>query len=38
PGWRYKLIVWMLRLTPDALIRRWSIQTAQRYKRPKSTG
>lgn len=35
PGWRYKLIVRMLRLTPDALIRRWSIRTAQRYKQPK---
>jgi hypothetical protein len=38
PGWRYKLIVWMLRLTPDALIRRWSIRTAQRYRRPSNTG
>jgi len=35
PGWRYKLIVWMLRLVPATLIRRGSIRTAQRFKRPK---
>jgi short-subunit dehydrogenase len=35
PGWRYKLLVRVLRLVPDALIRRGSIRTAQRYKRPK---
>ena len=37
PGWRYKLIVWMLRLVPAALIRRGSIRTAQRFKQPKKT-
>jgi short-subunit dehydrogenase len=35
PGWRYKLLVWMLRLLPGGLIRWGSIRTAQRYKRPK---
>ena len=38
PGWRYKLIVWMLRLVPSAWIRSGSIRTAQRYKQPKRTG
>jgi uncharacterized protein len=37
PGWRYKLIVWMLRLLPGGLIRWGSIRTAQRYKQPKKT-
>jgi uncharacterized protein len=37
PGWRYKLLVWMLRLLPGALIRWGSIRTAQRFKQPKST-
>jgi short-subunit dehydrogenase len=36
PGWRYRVIVWMLRLVPAALIRRGSIRTAQRFKQPKS--
>ena len=36
PGWRYKLLVWMLRLLPGGLIRWGSIRTAQRYKRPKA--
>jgi short-subunit dehydrogenase len=36
PGWRYKLIVWMLRLVPDSLIRRGSIRAARRFKQPKS--
>ena len=35
PGWRYKLLVWMLRLLPGGLIRWGSIRIAQRYKRPK---
>jgi len=35
PGWRYKLIVRLLKLIPDTLIRRGSIRTAQRYKKPK---
>jgi hypothetical protein len=35
PGWRYKLLVWMLRLLPGGLIRWGSIRAAQRYKRPK---
>lgn len=37
PGWRYKLLVWILRIVPNALIRRGSIRAAQRYKRPKSS-
>ena len=35
PGWRYKLLVWMLRLLPGGLIRWGSIRAAQRYRRPK---
>jgi len=38
PGWRYKLLVGMLRLLPGGLIRRGSIRTAQRYKQPKGAG
>jgi len=38
PGWRYKLLVWMLRLLPGGLIRWGSIRAAQRYKQPKKTG
>jgi short-subunit dehydrogenase len=37
PGWRYKLLVWMLRLLPGGLIRWGSIRAAQRYKRPKNS-
>jgi short-subunit dehydrogenase len=37
PGWRYKLLVWILRVMPDAVIRWGSIRAAQRYKRPKSS-
>jgi len=37
PGWRYKLLVWMLRLLPGSLIRWGSIRMAQRYKQPKKT-
>jgi short-subunit dehydrogenase len=36
PGWRYKLLVWALKILPDALIRLGSIRTAQRYKQPKT--
>ena len=36
PGWRYKLLVWMLRLLPGGLIRWGSIRAAQRYKQPKT--
>jgi uncharacterized protein len=35
PGWRYKLLVWTLRLLPAAMIRWGSIRTAQRFKQPK---
>lgn len=35
PGWRYKLLVWILRVLPGALIRWGSIRTAQRFKQPK---
>ena len=34
-GWRYKLLVWMLRFLPGGLIRWGSVRAAQRYKRPK---
>jgi short-subunit dehydrogenase len=37
PGWRYKLLVWMLRLLPGSLIRRGSVRTSQRYKQSKKT-
>src|SRR6185295_7225345 len=36
PGWRYKLLVWALKILPDALIRLGSIRTARRYKQPKN--
>jgi short-subunit dehydrogenase len=35
PGWRYKLLVGMLKIVPDALIRRVSIRVARSYKQPK---
>jgi len=35
PGWRYKLLVWIIRLLPESLIRWGSIRTAQRFKQPK---
>ena len=35
PGWRYKLLVWIMRLVPSGLVRWGSIRAAQRYKRPK---
>jgi short-subunit dehydrogenase len=37
PGWRYKLLVWMMRLVPSGLMRWGSIRAAQRYKQPKPT-
>jgi short-subunit dehydrogenase len=37
PGWRYKLLVWMMRLVPSKLMRWGSIRAAQRYKQPKKT-
>jgi len=36
PGWRYKVLVWMLRLLPGGLTRWGSIQTARRVKQPKT--
>lgn len=36
PGWRYKLIVSVLRVVPAALIRHGSIRAAQRFKKPNS--
>jgi uncharacterized protein len=36
PGWRYKLLVGLLKTLPDSWIRKGSIRAAQRYKRPKS--
>jgi uncharacterized protein len=38
PGWRYKLIVGMLRLVPESLIWHGSIWAAQHYRQPKKTG
>jgi len=35
PGWRYKLLVWALKILPDVIVRRASIRTAQRYRQPK---
>ena len=37
PGWRYKLLVWILRLLPASLIRWGSVRTAQRFKQPKKS-
>jgi len=37
PGWRYKLLVWVMRLVPSSLMRWGSIRAAQRYKQPKKT-
>jgi uncharacterized protein len=36
PNWRYKAMVRIMKLTPDAWIRRASIAMARRYKRPKA--
>ena len=36
PGWRYKLIVGMLKLIPEALIWHGSIWAAQRYRQPRN--
>jgi short-subunit dehydrogenase len=38
PGWRYKLLVWVMKLVPSGLMRSTSIRAAQRYKHPKKTG
>jgi uncharacterized protein len=38
PGWRYKLLVGVMRLVPSGLMRWGSIRAAQRYKQPKKTG
>jgi len=35
PGWRYRLLVWIMRLVPSGLMRWGSIWAAQRYKQPK---
>ena len=37
PGWRYKLLVWIMKLVPSGLMRWGSIRAAQRYKQPKKT-
>jgi uncharacterized protein len=37
PGWRYKLLVWIMKLVPSRLMRWGSIRAAQRYKQPKRT-
>jgi short-subunit dehydrogenase len=35
PGWRYKLLVWIMKLVPSGLMRSASIRAARRYKQPK---
>ena len=35
PGWRYKLLVWIMKLVPGGLLRWGSIRAAQRFKQPK---
>jgi short-subunit dehydrogenase len=35
PGWRYKLLVWIMKLVPSGLMRWGSIRATQRYKQPK---
>ena len=37
PGWRYKLLVWIMKLLPGGLMRSASIRAAQRYKQPKNS-
>jgi short-subunit dehydrogenase len=37
PGWRYKLLVGIMKLVPSGLMRWGSIRAAQRYRRPKKT-
>jgi short-subunit dehydrogenase len=34
PGWRYKLLVWIMKLVPGGLLRWGSIRAAQRFKQP----
>ncbi|HEV8412894.1 MAG TPA: SDR family oxidoreductase [Bryobacteraceae bacterium] len=36
PGWRYKLLVWIMKLVPSGLMRWGSIWAAQRYRQPKN--
>ena len=35
PGWRYKLLVWIMKLLPGGLIRRGRSGPRKRYKQPK---
>ena len=37
PGWRYKLLVRIMKLLPSGLMRSTSIRAAQRYKQPNKT-
>lgn len=37
PGWRYKLLVWIMKVIPSGLMRSTSIWAAQRYKQPKNS-
>ncbi len=37
PGWRYKLLVWVMKMVPSGLMRWASIRAVQRYKQPKRT-
>jgi short-subunit dehydrogenase len=37
PGWRYKLLVWIMKLVPSGLMRWGSIRAAQRYRQPKNS-
>jgi short-subunit dehydrogenase len=36
PGWRYKLLVRLLKILPGPLLRRASVRASRRYKRPKA--
>ena len=38
PGWRYKLLVRIMKVLPSGLMRSASIRAARRYKQPKGTG
>ena len=37
PGWRYKLLVWIMKLVPSGLMRWGSIRATQLYKQPRKT-
>jgi len=37
PGWRYKFLVWIMKLVPSGLMRSTSIRASRRYKQPKNS-